>query len=84
LLEELEYLKIETRLIDEKFANSSLSRVRPTLLLNRSENAHGVGKESLSKTSRPGFVSTVRPDLPQPTHGLKEDDTLGGILFLRL
>jgi hypothetical protein len=26
----------------------------------------------------------VRPDLPQPTHGLKEEDTLGGILFLRL
>jgi len=26
----------------------------------------------------------VRPDLPQPTHGLKEEDTFGGILFLRL
>jgi hypothetical protein len=26
----------------------------------------------------------VRPDLPQPTHGLEEEDTLGGILFLRL
>ena len=46
--------------------------------------AHGGGKESLPKDSRPGFVSTVRPDLTQPTHGLKEEDTLGGILFLRL
>ncbi len=63
---------------------ATLTRVRPTLLLNMAENAHGGGKESLSKTSRPGFVSTVRPDLTQPTHGLKEEDTLGGILFLRL
>jgi hypothetical protein len=47
-------------------------------------DAHGGGKECLTKTSRPGFVSTVRPDLPQPTHRLKEEDTLGGILFLRL
>jgi hypothetical protein len=30
------------------------------------------------------FVSTVRPDLSQPTHGFEEEDTLGGILFLRL
>ncbi len=47
-------------------------------------DVHGGGKESLSKTSRSGFVSTVRPDLTQPTHGFKEEDTLGGILFLRL
>jgi hypothetical protein len=26
----------------------------------------------------------LRPDLSQPTHRLKEEDTLGGILFLRL
>ncbi len=26
----------------------------------------------------------MRPDLPQPTHRLEEEDTLGGILFLRL
>jgi hypothetical protein len=26
----------------------------------------------------------VRPDLSQPTHRLKEEETLGGILFLRL
>jgi hypothetical protein len=30
------------------------------------------------------IIYTVRPDLPQPTHGLKEEDTLGVILFLRL
>ena len=26
----------------------------------------------------------MRPDLPQPTHGIEEEDTLGDILFLRL
>jgi hypothetical protein len=26
----------------------------------------------------------VRPDLPQPTHRFEEEDTLRGILFLRL
>jgi hypothetical protein len=46
--------------------------------------AHGRGKECLSETSRPGLISTMRPDLPQPTHGLEPQDTLGGILFLRL
>ncbi len=35
---------------------------------------HGGGKECLTKTSRPGFVSTVRPDLSQSTHRLKEED----------
>jgi hypothetical protein len=58
---------------------------RERLLRNHWDlGAHGGGKESLSKTSRPGLVSTVRPDLSQPTHGLQEEDTLGGILFLRL
>jgi hypothetical protein len=58
---------------------------RERLLRNHWDlDAHGSGKESLSKTVRLGFVSTVRPDLPHPTHGLKEEDTLGGILFLRL
>ena len=46
--------------------------------------AHGRGKECLPETSRPGFISTVRPDLPQPTHRLEEEDTLRSILFLRL
>jgi hypothetical protein len=32
----------------------------------------------------PGFISTVRPDLPQSTHRLEEEDTFGGILFLSL
>jgi hypothetical protein len=40
--------------------------------------------QSLTTTNRPGFVSTVRPDLPQSRHRLKEEDTFGGILFLRL
>ena len=26
----------------------------------------------------------MRPDLPQPTHGLEEEDTIGGILFVGL
>jgi hypothetical protein len=51
---------------------------------DRDLGAHGHGKESLPETSRPGFISTVRPDLFQPTHRLKEEDTIGGILFLRL
>ena len=29
-------------------------------------------------------ISTVSPDLFQPTHRLEEENTLGGILFLRL
>ena len=41
-------------------------------------------KECLSETSRPGFISTVSPDLPQPTDDLKEEDTIGDILFLKL
>ncbi len=36
-----------------------------------------VNKESLSETSRPVFISTVGPDLSQPTHRLKEEDTIG-------
>jgi hypothetical protein len=43
---------------------------------DRNLDAHGHDKESLSKTNRPGFISTVRPDLSQPTHRLKEEDTL--------
>jgi hypothetical protein len=54
----------------------------------RDLGAHGHGKECLSETNRPGFISTVRPDLSQPTHRFKKEDTLldtlGGILFLRL
>ena len=46
--------------------------------------AHGSGKECLPETSRPGFISTVSPDLSQSTHRLEEEDTLRGILFLRL
>jgi hypothetical protein len=37
---------------------------------------YGGGKECLSKTIRPGFVSTVRPDLSQTTYRIKEEDTL--------
>jgi hypothetical protein len=32
----------------------------------------------------PGFISTMRPNLTQPTHQLEKKDTLRGILFLRL
>ena len=41
-------------------------------------------KKGLPETSRPGLISTMRPDLPQPTHRLEPKDTLGGIHFLRL
>jgi hypothetical protein len=45
---------------------------------------HRRGEKCLSKTSRPGLILTVRPDLPQPTHWLEEEETLRSILFLRL
>jgi hypothetical protein len=48
------------------------------------QDAHGSGKECLTETKRPGFISTVSPDLPQTTHHLEEEDTIGGTLFLRL
>ncbi len=51
---------------------------------DRDLGGHGHDKESLSETTRPVLISTVRPDLSQPTHRLKEQDTIGGILFLRL
>ncbi len=41
-------------------------------------------KKSLSETSRPVLISTMRPDLPQTTHRLVPNDTIGDILFLRL
>jgi hypothetical protein len=41
-------------------------------------------EKNVCQTSGPGLVTTVRPDLSQPTHGLVKEDTLGGILFLRL
>ena len=47
-------------------------------------STHGSGEKSLSETNRPGLISTVSPDLPQSTHRLVEEDTLGGIFFLRL
>ena len=45
---------------------------------------HRGRKECLSEASRPGLISTVSPDLAQPTHGLEEEDALGVILFQRL
>jgi hypothetical protein len=41
-------------------------------------------EKCLSETTRPGLIPTVRPDLPQTTHHLEEEDTLRNILFLRL
>ncbi len=41
---------------------------------DRDLGTHGHGKESLTETSTPGFISTVSPDLSQPTHRLKEED----------
>ena len=58
---------------------------RKRLLRNHWDlNAHRRGEKCLSETSRPGLISTVSPDLPQPTHRLEEEDTLRSILFLRL
>jgi hypothetical protein len=47
-------------------------------------NDHGGGEKRLPENRRPGLISTVRSDLPQPTHRLVEEDTLGDIFFLRL
>ena len=44
---------------------------------NRDLDTHGRGKECLSETSRPGLISTMRSDLPQPTHRLEKKDTFG-------
>jgi hypothetical protein len=58
---------------------------RKRLLRNQRDlSAHRRGEKRLPKTSRPGFISTVRPNLPQPTHRLEEESTLRSILFLRL
>jgi hypothetical protein len=44
---------------------------------------HGGGKECLTETNRPGFFSPVRPDLPQPTHGLEEEGSDTVVYFSR-
>ena len=56
-------------------------------LLDRKEEdlgSHGGGEKGLSEcddteTSRPGLISTVRPDLPSQLIGLNQRDTLGVI-----
>ncbi len=50
----------------------------------RTVSRHGRDKKCLPETMRPGFISTMRPDLTQPTHRLEEKDTIEDILFLRL
>ena len=47
-------------------------------------SAHGSGEKRLPETSSSGLITTVRPDLTQSPHGFVKEDTLGGILFLRL
>ncbi len=39
-------------------------------------------EESLSEASRPGLISVMRPDLPQPTHGLIQEDPPRSVLFM--
>ena len=51
---------------------------------HRDLSTHRRGDKCLPKTSRPGLIPTVRPDLPQSTHCLEEEETLRSILFLRL
>ena len=58
---------------------------RKRLLRNHWDlSVHRRGEKCLSETRRPGLIPTVRPDLPQPTHRLEEEDTVRNILFLRL
>jgi hypothetical protein len=40
------------------------------------------GEESLPEASRPGLISAMRPDLPQPTHGLIPEDPPRSVLFI--
>jgi hypothetical protein len=65
----------------ELFATTSRERL---LSNNRDLDAHGRDKECLTETSRPGFIATMRHDLPQSTHRVEEKDTLRDILFLGL
>ncbi len=46
--------------------------------------AHGGGKECLPETRRPDLISVMSPYLTQPAHRLKEENTLGIIIFLGL
>ena len=48
----------------ELFATTPRSGIRVS-------GANGRGIKGLPETSRPGLISAMRPDLPQPTHGLK-------------
>ena len=58
---------------------------RERLLRNAGElSAHRRGEKCLPKTSRPGLIPTVRPDLSQSAHGRIEEDALRVILFQRL
>jgi hypothetical protein len=43
---------------------------------DRDLGTHGHGKQSLTETNTPDFISTVSPDLSQPTHRLKEEDII--------
>jgi hypothetical protein len=65
---------VTKRIEVELFATTNRER---SLSNNRDLGAHGRGKECLSETNRPGFISTMREDLPQPTHRLEKKDTLG-------
>ena len=40
------------------------------------------GEESLPEASRPGLVSTMRPDLTQSTHGFTPEDPPRNVLFI--
>jgi hypothetical protein len=37
----------------------------------RNLGSNGRGKKGMQETSRPGLISAMRPDLPQPTHRLE-------------
>ena len=42
---------------------------------------HTRGEKSLPEASRPGLISAMRPDLPQPTHGLIPENPPRSVLF---
>jgi hypothetical protein len=54
-------------LFDTRVRGTSTEMVSHRVIDDRDLGAHGHAKESLPETRRPGFISTVRPDLSQST-----------------
>jgi hypothetical protein len=72
--EESEYVSLTDMICEVKYLwelarGLGFGQTETTLIY---EDDRVTPKVSLSETSRPGFISTVRPDLTQTTHRFKE------------